>query len=956
MLARLLLLLIASFLYVIPAYAEQYECGKLVVSYQTGPKGERLHRVRFLLTDERGNEQMYPKGGCFVEDEKALSRMVAIENLPVGKYRIKFILSNPDELFEEVPEREVTIQSGIDTKVDQLIQPRYATLKAGIAFAPMNDSLLEKPTILLKDRQGTIKGHSTTGKLISHYLPPNDYRIEFENCPGYVCPDPIHIRLEPNQNAGPYIGTYVLLDALLHPPEDRNEIASRDPTEHLFDTAMGSDTSLIQRYGGQPYVINTYYSMLNVNTNLPRTHWTLLQNEQPVFDGVGPISNYRIPLGYNYRIKPQEIEGFIVKVSPAYSFDVNPGDTITVNISYMRTYGYLDIRGNLPSDEILEVAIRPDGSSTPTHYKIKSERGKINWQSTPMPTGPYEVAFLLPKPYDPIPPEKIFIQNGKHVILSPQLYAPEILKVSANIPQAIFILRTSNNSRVWKGEGRDFMFKGLPAGSYILTFSSRDPQHFIPPKDMRIYISETLNKAIKVTYQLAGQVNITTDMDRSRVTLQQMTGNRQTFREEIPGRSRLFTLPEGRYKLTLQPLNVRDSKIKSPEPIEFEIQPYRTEEIHVAINGETSIEEVRQSKVVITSNNPEAAVEVYKISEGQKIDIGHFSGRTMNIPLQETGTYTIEFDSIPNYQTPDSINVEILAGEQKTLQAMYTPIQGIVPVPDGKAIISGKSVEIDAFSIGTYEVTNAQFAAWLNQAYKEEKIVLINEADRRGQVLDLQGRLLCKTFEADPYSQITTHTLSSDDAPRFLPLAGKDSYPVINVTWYGAMEYCRGNNCRLPTEAEWEKAASISPNEPGKKFVYGFSRDEIDPSWANYKSNDRPIQYFQVLTTPVGFYNGVNLLPLDVTSKIQKKTHDATSPFGAYDMSGNVWEWTADWNDANFPKNISDKNPKGPETGTEKIVKGGCYDSLAEGVRVSERLPLAPDHADAFTGFRIAQD
>jgi len=88
----------------------------------------------------------------------------------------------------------------------------------------------------------------------------------------------------------------------------------------------------------------------------------------------------------------------------------------------------------------------------------------------------------------------------------------------------------------------------------------------------------------------------------------------------------------------------------------------------------------------------------------------------------------------------------------------------------------------------------------------------------------------------------------------------------------------------------------------------------------------------QVLTTPVGFYNGINKLPLSAQDKSQQVTHDAKSHIGAYDMSGNVWEWVAD----------------GSENRSMKYTKGGCYDSLVDGVRVSERVPIPPDYTDIY--------
>ena len=200
-------------------------------------------------------------------------------------------------------------------------------------------------------------------------------------------------------------------------------------------------------------------------------------------------------------------------------------------------------------------------------------------------------------------------------------------------------------------------------------------------------------------------------------------------------------------------------------------------------------------------------------------------------------------------------------------------------------------------------------------------------------------------MEGDPLAQIISQKISSSDF-HFIPLPGKENYPVIQVSWYGATMYCQDHGYRLPTENEWEKAAGMvlitengSLNETLKRYKYGFSRDTIDRSWANYKDlilNPRDSKH--VYTTPVGFYNGRNKLPLIIQDRTAAITHDAKSPIGAYDMSGNVWEWTATTDE---------------KDSTKKIAKGGCYDSLAEGVRVSERMMLPSDYADIYTGFRV---
>jgi len=353
----------------------------------------------------------------------------------------------------------------------------------------------------------------------------------------------------------------------------------------------------------------------------------------------------------------------------------------------------------------------------------------------------------------------------------------------------------------------------------------------------------------------------------------------------------------------------------------------------------------------------------------QEVAQGHYSGKMMQLSLP-AGEYKFVFDQVPNYQTPETMTIQVTAGGEQTFSAAWQFLQEMVLVPGGKAIIgdataepdinerAAKTVMVRAFSISIYEISNAQYARWLTEALKTDQLVYVQEGSQKGLVLDKEGRLLFKTSQADPGSQIAA-SLQTMGKPTFSPLPGKDAYPVIYVTWYGAEAYCRSNGCRLPTEAEWEKAGGMAPEilgEPLEKFRFGFGKNEIDPSWANYKAFERAGSYFQVLTTPVGFYNGLNNLPLTLQSKGQQKTHLAKSPYGLFDVSGNVWEWVADWYDESYTQKMSLIDPVGPEQGVKKVAKGGCYDSLADGVRVAERIGLLPDHADAYTGFRTCKE
>ncbi|MFL6010895.1 MAG: formylglycine-generating enzyme family protein [Gaiellaceae bacterium] len=255
---------------------------------------------------------------------------------------------------------------------------------------------------------------------------------------------------------------------------------------------------------------------------------------------------------------------------------------------------------------------------------------------------------------------------------------------------------------------------------------------------------------------------------------------------------------------------------------------------------------------------------------------------------------------------------------------------------DGEAPV--RRVRLASFRIDTHAVTNAQFAEFVDGSG------YVTEVERLGWSFVFAG-LLPEDFEpmrvcaqAPWWRQVEGADWRHPEGPRS-ELEGRDDHPVVHVTWNDALAFASSTGKRLPTEAEWECAARGGLNS--QPYPWGA---EIEPG-GEHRMNVWQGAFPRENTCDDGYYG---TCPVDAFPP---------NGYGLYNMTGNTWEWCADWFSSTFHTRDRHTNPHGPPAGTHKTVRGGsylCHSSYSRGYRVSARSSLPPDGTAGNVGFRCA--
>jgi formylglycine-generating enzyme required for sulfatase activity len=290
---------------------------------------------------------------------------------------------------------------------------------------------------------------------------------------------------------------------------------------------------------------------------------------------------------------------------------------------------------------------------------------------------------------------------------------------------------------------------------------------------------------------------------------------------------------------------------------------------------------------------------------------------------------------LPTHTSTPTLTPTVTATPPDVGSTMNNPVDDAIMmfVPAGEFIMGSENGEsdespvhtvwLDAFWVYQTVVTNAMF----------EKFV-----EATGYQTDAEKNGNSNIYKYGSWDIVQgadwQHPLGPDS-----DLSDLGDHPVVHVSWFDAQSYCDWADARLPTEAQWEKAARGTQSK-----VYPWGDFSLDGNLANFADSNtgfnwsnRNLNDGYSKTAPVGSYPR------------------GASPYGLLDMAGNVYEWVADWYDGDYYRKSPSDNPAGPESSDSRVLRGGAWSGTSFTLRTTYRSVYTPPFRSyEFVGFRCA--
>ena len=307
---------------------------------------------------------------------------------------------------------------------------------------------------------------------------------------------------------------------------------------------------------------------------------------------------------------------------------------------------------------------------------------------------------------------------------------------------------------------------------------------------------------------------------------------------------------------------------------------------------------------------------------------------------------------------PRAENAARSPGDRRTQPASRPP-DGMTLIPGGAFLMGTddsegfpadgegpiREVSVSPFFMDETAVTNAQFGAFIRSTR------YVTEAERFGWSFVFHSFVTRRAARAVTQAVAQAGWWWRVDGASWRRPEGPGSgigrrmdYPVVHVSWNDAQAYGRWAGKRLPTEAEWERAARGGLT--GKRYAWG---DDLTPGGKH------------MCNIWQGEFPARNTLDDGYASTAPARSFEPNG-YGLYNVSGNVWEWQADWFSPNHHRATASRlavNPSGPPTGTARVIRGGsylCHESYCNRYRVAARSSNTPDSSTGNMGFRCVVD